>query len=181
LQGIDSAGPGHVTLEVTLPDDAKFGAEVPGSMTVYALLEDGKVYKQTMPERRVRLAANPFGKGAMRGAYYLKDVKTDEIFVAKRMLDTKDTSEASYEADILTQIYARFLAYRFNKQRAVQKMLDFAPGCIIRIGSMRTMYFMEPLLRGEFVKYGSHVVGAGNRHYWGVDHVSHTTCMQVFN
>lgn len=111
----------------------------------------------------IKMAAQPFGKGAMRECFRTKKLsnfshcsnwKSASNYVAKSYMETVDRSV--YFEDVRLQMEAKLWGEEFNRHRP-PKQVDIMQMCVIEMieRSGKPLFHLEHYIEGKYIKYNS--------------------------
>ena len=114
------------------------------------------------PKRSLKIASDPFAKGASRLAYYGRDCTSGEdkgnILVLKQFLYTGENRLDLYKEQMEVQSVAVALANKFNRVKpAGTKDVHFAEVSTVTItdGEKQNHFAMERYITGKYVKFNN--------------------------
>ncbi|CAK9059438.1 Alpha-protein kinase 1 (AK1) [Durusdinium trenchii] len=134
---------------------------VEAELYTYTIVDvDEKPVKSSCPFTAV-LHPRPFGKGAMRFAFYLVDQgNPDSKYVGKvyQFEDPAFQQRSTYEGDMTSQAVAGYLAKEFSLQY-VEDPIEFVQAQLLDLGAHSTFPFrfmaIEPFIPGKYEKFTS--------------------------
>ncbi|XP_061763407.1 eukaryotic elongation factor 2 kinase-like isoform X1 [Nerophis ophidion] len=111
----------------------------------------------------IKMAAQPFGKGAMRECFRTKKLsnfshssnwKSACNYVAKRYMETVDRSV--YFEDVRLQMEAKLWGEEFNRHRP-PKQVDIMQMCAVEMTERpgKPLFHLEHYIEGKYIKYNS--------------------------
>lgn len=111
----------------------------------------------------IKMASQPFGRGAMRECYRTKKVsnfshsqqwKSAYNYVAKRYLETVDRDV--YFEDVRLQMEAKLWGEEYNRHKP-PKQVDIVQMCILEMKDRpgKPLYHLEHYIEGKYIKYNS--------------------------
>ncbi|XP_048408179.2 eukaryotic elongation factor 2 kinase isoform X2 [Stegostoma tigrinum] len=111
----------------------------------------------------MKMAKQPFGRGAMRECYRTKKLsnftrhqqwKSASNYVAKRYLDSVDREV--YFEDVRLQMEAKLWGEEYNRHRP-PKQVDIMQMCILEMKDRpgKPLYHLEHYIEGKYIKYNS--------------------------
>lgn len=109
----------------------------------------------------IKMAKEPFGRGAMRECFRLKRMRPTQInhtvstnYVAKRYLNPVDRSV--YMEDVKLQMYSKLWGEEFNRYNPPKKV-DFCQMSMIEFLDRpgKPIYHLEHFIEGKYIKYNS--------------------------
>ncbi len=116
------------------------------------------------PKRSLKIASDPFAKGASRLAYYGRDCTSGEdkgnILVLKQFLYTGENRLDLYKEQMEVQSVAVALANKFNRIKpAGARDVHFAEVSTVTItdGEKQNHFAMERYITGKYVKFNNNV------------------------
>ncbi|XP_017292845.1 eukaryotic elongation factor 2 kinase isoform X2 [Kryptolebias marmoratus] len=111
----------------------------------------------------VKMAAQPFGKGAMRECFRAKKLsnfshssnwKSASNYVAKRYMETVDRDV--YFEDVRLQMEAKLWGEEYNRHRP-PKQVDIMQMCVVEMTQRagKPLFHLEHYIEGKYIKYNS--------------------------
>ncbi|MFT7812212.1 eukaryotic elongation factor 2 kinase isoform X2 [Arapaima gigas] len=111
----------------------------------------------------IKMAAQPFGRGAMRECYRTKKLsnfshssnwKSASNYVAKRYMET--VSRDVYFEDVRLQMEAKLWGEEYNRHRP-PKQVDIMQMCILEMTARpgKPLFHLEHYIEGKYIKYNS--------------------------
>ncbi|OQR69442.1 eukaryotic elongation factor 2 kinase-like [Tropilaelaps mercedesae] len=109
----------------------------------------------------IKMANEPFGRGAMRECFRVKRMRPTQInhtvatnYVAKRYINPVDRSV--YMEDVKLQMYSKLWGEEFNRHNPPKKV-DFCQMSMIEFLDRpdRPIYHLEHFIEGKYIKYNS--------------------------
>ncbi|XP_047465050.1 eukaryotic elongation factor 2 kinase isoform X7 [Mugil cephalus] len=111
----------------------------------------------------IKMAAQPFGKGAMRECFRTKKLsnfshssnwKSASNYVAKRYMETVDRSV--YFEDVRLQMEAKLWGEEYNRHRP-PKQVDIMQMCVVEMKDRpdKPLFHLEHYIEGKYIKYNS--------------------------
>ncbi|KAM7381372.1 hypothetical protein PAMA_012287 [Pampus argenteus] len=111
----------------------------------------------------IKMAAQPFGKGAMRECFRTKKLsnfshssnwKSASNYVAKRYMETVDNSV--YLEDVRLQMEAKLWGEEYNRHRP-PKQVDIMQMCVVEMTNRpgKPFFHLEHYIEGKYIKYNS--------------------------
>uniref|UniRef100_A0A8C9SI96 Eukaryotic elongation factor 2 kinase n=1 Tax=Scleropages formosus TaxID=113540 RepID=A0A8C9SI96_SCLFO len=111
----------------------------------------------------IKMAAQPFGRGAMRECYRTKKLsnfshssnwKSASNYVAKRYIET--VSRDVYFEDVRLQMEAKLWGEEYNRHRP-PKQVDIMQMCILEMTERpgKPLFHLEHYIEGKYIKYNS--------------------------
>ncbi|XP_030611097.1 eukaryotic elongation factor 2 kinase isoform X3 [Archocentrus centrarchus] len=111
----------------------------------------------------LKMAAQPFGKGAMRECFRAKKLsnfshssnwKSASNYVAKRYMETVDRSV--YFEDVRLQMEAKLWGEEYNRHRP-PKQVDIMQMCVVEMINRpgKALFHLEHYIEGKYIKYNS--------------------------
>uniref|UniRef100_A0A665VG69 Eukaryotic elongation factor 2 kinase n=1 Tax=Echeneis naucrates TaxID=173247 RepID=A0A665VG69_ECHNA len=111
----------------------------------------------------IKMAAQPFGKGAMRECFRTKKLsnfshssnwKSASNYVAKRYMETVDRSV--YFEDVRLQMEAKLWGEEYNRHRP-PKQVDIMQMCVVEMTDRpdKPLFHLEHYIEGKYIKYNS--------------------------
>ncbi|XP_042252902.1 eukaryotic elongation factor 2 kinase isoform X2 [Thunnus maccoyii] len=111
----------------------------------------------------IKMAAQPFGKGAMRECFRTKKLsnfshssnwKLASNYVAKRYMETVDRSV--YLEDVRLQMEAKLWGEEYNRHRP-PKQVDIMQMCVVEMMNRpgKPLFHLEHYIEGKYIKYNS--------------------------
>uniref|UniRef100_A0A8C7E452 Eukaryotic elongation factor 2 kinase n=1 Tax=Naja naja TaxID=35670 RepID=A0A8C7E452_NAJNA len=111
----------------------------------------------------IKMAAQPFGRGAMRECFrtkklsnflHMQNWKGAFNYVAKRYIETVDREV--YFEDVRLQMEAKLWGEEYNRHKP-PKQVDIVQTCIIEMKNRpgRPLYHLEHYIEGKYIKYNS--------------------------
>ncbi|XP_036400854.1 eukaryotic elongation factor 2 kinase isoform X1 [Megalops cyprinoides] len=111
----------------------------------------------------LKMAAQPFGRGAMRECYRTKKLsnfshssnwKSASNYVAKRYMESVDREV--YFEDVRLQMEAKLWGEEYNRHRP-PKQVDIMQMCVVEMASRpgKPMFHLEHYIEGKYIKYNS--------------------------
>ncbi|KAM7370598.1 hypothetical protein PAMP_010129 [Pampus punctatissimus] len=111
----------------------------------------------------IKMAAQPFGKGAMRECFRTKKLsnfshssnwKSASNYVAKRYMETVDKSV--YLEDVRLQMEAKLWGEEYNRHRP-PKQVDIMQMCVVEMTNRpgKPFFHLEHYIEGKYIKYNS--------------------------
>ncbi|XP_029933992.1 eukaryotic elongation factor 2 kinase isoform X2 [Myripristis murdjan] len=114
-------------------------------------------------EVHIKMATQPFGKGAMRECYRAKKLsnfshssnwKSASNYVAKRYMET--VSRDVYFEDVRLQMEAKLWGEEFNRHKP-PKQVDIMQMCVVEMTNRpgKPLFHLEHYIEGKYIKYNS--------------------------
>ncbi|XP_034414462.1 eukaryotic elongation factor 2 kinase isoform X2 [Cyclopterus lumpus] len=114
-------------------------------------------------QTHIKMAAQPFGKGAMRECFRTKKVsnfshsnnwKSASNYVSKRYMETVDRTV--YFEDVRLQMEAKLWGEEYNRHRP-PKQVDIMQMCVIEMTHRpgKPLFHLEHYIEGKYIKYNS--------------------------
>ncbi|KAF7660335.1 hypothetical protein LDENG_00283600 [Lucifuga dentata] len=114
-------------------------------------------------EVHIKMATQPFGKGAMRECYRTKKLsnfshssnwKSASNYVAKRYMETVDRNV--YFEDVRLQMEAKLWGEEYNRHKP-PKQVDIVQMCIVEMINRpgKPLFHLEHYIEGKYIKYNS--------------------------
>ncbi|XP_023287077.1 eukaryotic elongation factor 2 kinase isoform X1 [Seriola lalandi dorsalis] len=111
----------------------------------------------------IKMAAQPFGKGAMRECFRAKKLsnfshsnnwKSASNYVAKRYMETVDRNV--YLEDVRLQMEAKLWGEEYNRHRP-PKQVDIMQMCVVEMTDRpgKPFFHLEHYIEGKYIKYNS--------------------------
>lgn len=111
----------------------------------------------------IKMAAQPFGKGAMRECFRTKKLsnfshssnwKSASNYVAKRYMETVDRNV--YLEDVRLQMEAKLWGEEYNRHRP-PKQVDIMQMCVVEMINRpgKPLFHLEHYIEGKYIKYNS--------------------------
>ncbi|XP_071318599.1 eukaryotic elongation factor 2 kinase isoform X6 [Trachinotus anak] len=111
----------------------------------------------------IKMAAQPFGKGAMRECFRTKKLsnfshssnwKSASNYVAKRYMETVDRNV--YFEDVRLQMEAKLWGEEYNRHRP-PKQVDIMQMCVVEMTGRpgKPLFHLEHYIEGKYIKYNS--------------------------
>uniref|UniRef100_A0A3Q3L193 Eukaryotic elongation factor 2 kinase n=1 Tax=Mastacembelus armatus TaxID=205130 RepID=A0A3Q3L193_9TELE len=111
----------------------------------------------------IKVAAQPFGKGAMRECFRTKKLsnfshssnwKSASNYVAKRYMETVDRNV--YFEDVRLQMEAKLWGEEYNRHRP-PKQVDIMQMCVLEMTNRpgKPLFHLEHYIEGKYIKYNS--------------------------
>ncbi|XP_051789620.1 eukaryotic elongation factor 2 kinase isoform X6 [Erpetoichthys calabaricus] len=111
----------------------------------------------------IKMASQPFGRGAMRECYRTKKLsnfshshkwKSASNYVAKRYLETVDREV--YFEDVRLQMEAKLWGEEYNRHKP-PKQVDIVQMCVLEMKNRpgKPLYHLEHYIEGKYIKYNS--------------------------
>ncbi|XP_039990363.1 eukaryotic elongation factor 2 kinase isoform X4 [Xiphias gladius] len=111
----------------------------------------------------IKMAAQPFGKGAMRECFRTKKLsnfshssnwKSASNYVAKRYMETVDRNV--YFEDVRLQMEAKLWGEEYNRHRP-PKQVDIMQMCVVEMANRpgKPLFHLEHYIEGKYIKYNS--------------------------
>ncbi|KAM9837468.1 eukaryotic elongation factor 2 kinase isoform 2-T3 [Aulostomus maculatus] len=111
----------------------------------------------------IKMAAQPFGKGAMRECFRTKKLsnfshssnwKSASNYVAKRYMETVDRNV--YFEDVRLQMEAKLWGEEYNRHRP-PKQVDIMQMCVVEMTDRpgKPLFHLEHYIEGKYIKYNS--------------------------
>ena len=139
-------------------DSAGLWPCVDAKLYTYVIDDIDEPLKKASKPFRALLAPMPFGKGAMRFAFYVTDEENrDRKYVGKvyQFYDPVIQQKSIYEGDMESQAVASFLAKEFSL-RYPESPIEFVPAQLLDLGDVNTFPFrfmaLEPWIPGKYEK-----------------------------
>uniref|UniRef100_A0A4W6DKV2 Eukaryotic elongation factor 2 kinase n=1 Tax=Lates calcarifer TaxID=8187 RepID=A0A4W6DKV2_LATCA len=114
-------------------------------------------------EVHIKMASQPFGKGAMRECFRTKKLsnfshssnwKSASNYVAKRYMETVDRDV--YFEDVRLQMEAKLWGEEYNRHRP-PKQVDIMQMCVVEMTNRpgKPLFHLEHYIEGKYIKYNS--------------------------
>ncbi|GAA6214463.1 eukaryotic elongation factor 2 kinase [Lates japonicus] len=114
-------------------------------------------------EVHIKMASQPFGKGAMRECFRTKKLsnfshssnwKSASNYVAKRYMETVDRDV--YFEDVRLQMEAKLWGEEYNRHRP-PKQVDIMQMCVVEMKNRpgKPLFHLEHYIEGKYIKYNS--------------------------
>uniref|UniRef100_A0A3Q1HD54 Eukaryotic elongation factor 2 kinase n=1 Tax=Anabas testudineus TaxID=64144 RepID=A0A3Q1HD54_ANATE len=111
----------------------------------------------------IKMAAQPFGKGAMRECFRTKKLsnfshssnwKSASNYVSKRYMETVDRNV--YFEDVRLQMEAKLWGEEYNRHRP-PKQVDIMQMCVVEMANRpgKPLFHLEHYIEGKYIKYNS--------------------------